>query len=994
MANLSTTKIFGDLTVTNIFKSYEILRLDGTSVLYEDRNITAGNGMTGGGDLSGDISIVLGTPTALTANTTNTVSATSHTHSISTASAVSLSNSSSNGVGTSVSLARADHTHSITGFSLSNHNHTLDSLSNVTISSNSTGEILKWNGSAWVNNTLAEAGIQTSGSYQPLDGDLTSIAGITGTSGLLKKTAANTWSLDTTGYTTNTGTVTSVGLSVPTGLTITNSPIITSGTLALTFASGYSIPTNTKQGQWDSAYSISHARKHSITSSDDHNNLGANTIIGRVLTAGAPQELTATQVRTMINVANGANNYTHPSDGDGSIATALTGATVVSKIVINTAGHVTNTATRNITLADLGFTGASNANYFTYSLPTASDSVLGGVKIGSGISITSGKISVSTNYQAPLGFTPENSANKGSASGYASLDSNSKIPLSQLPDTAKQQTYVVATIAIRNALTGLITGDKCFITGTGNSYIWNGSSWVILADVSWENISLQWTNIEGTPTNLSGYGIIDAMSTSHDANAISSTNISNWGTAYADTSGATSANTASKIVKRDASGNFSAGTITASLSGNATTASNLTGGLIGSIPYQTAVNNTTLLAKGINGQVLKMGPSNIPVWGTDNNTTYSNFTTTVAGLVPIGGTGTTKYLRQDGGWQVPPNTNTTYTGGAGITLTGTVFSLGTPSDITTTSTSGTSTSSHSHKITGHIPSVSGVVTGYIPEFDSSGNIVSSGIRKADVATGGGYAFLERTSVTLVADSNIVSFTIPNFEKQTDSLIIYENLVYYLEEGVDYFITNNTTITLNTTKPIGTKYDFVAFMNIPVPEEAYSGIYIAGSTITNDKLVNDIKVGSLASLNAGITGADRLNLVAAINKVYTSAASLSKYFTIKFNTGTTPDNNLYSFNGGENTTVDIKSGVGLSLATTSGSVTVNMGTPSTLSAVSGNSATGTTHSHTITATDSGAASSIIKTDSDGAVTASNKFKFSTIANMEYNSVSKTIDFVFN
>lgn len=39
------------------------------------------------------------------------------------------------------------------------HNHTLDSLSNVTITSNASGEILKWNGSAWINNTLSEAGI-------------------------------------------------------------------------------------------------------------------------------------------------------------------------------------------------------------------------------------------------------------------------------------------------------------------------------------------------------------------------------------------------------------------------------------------------------------------------------------------------------------------------------------------------------------------------------------------------------------------------------------------------------------------------------------------------------------------------------------------------------------------------------------------------------------------------------------------------------------------
>ena len=38
---------------------------------------------------------------------------------------------------------------------------------------------------------------------------------------------------------------------------------------------------------------------------------------------------------------------------------------------------------------------------------------------------------------------------------------------------------------------------------------------------------------------------------------------------------ATSSNTASKLVKRDGSGNFSAGTITASLSGNASTADSL-----------------------------------------------------------------------------------------------------------------------------------------------------------------------------------------------------------------------------------------------------------------------------------------------------------------------------------------------------------------------------------------------------------------------------------
>lgn len=50
------------------------------------------------------------------------------------------------------------------------------------------------------------------------------------------------------------GTVTSVGLAVPTGLSVSGSPITSSGTLTLSYASGYSIPTTAKQAQWDKAY--------------------------------------------------------------------------------------------------------------------------------------------------------------------------------------------------------------------------------------------------------------------------------------------------------------------------------------------------------------------------------------------------------------------------------------------------------------------------------------------------------------------------------------------------------------------------------------------------------------------------------------------------------------------------------------------------------------------------------------------------------------------
>ena len=72
----------------------------------------------------------------------------------------------------------------------------------------------------------------------------------------------------------------------------------------------------------------------------------------------------------------GAAQYTHPThDGDdAAIDTgALSGATVISDLDLNITtdnlGHVTDAnatvATRNLTLGDLGFTGATNANYIT-----------------------------------------------------------------------------------------------------------------------------------------------------------------------------------------------------------------------------------------------------------------------------------------------------------------------------------------------------------------------------------------------------------------------------------------------------------------------------------------------------------------------------------------------------------------------------------------------------------------------------------------------------
>jgi len=50
------------------------------------------------------------------------------------------------------------------------------------------------------------------------------------------------------------GSVTSVGVTVPTGLSVSPSTITTSGTFAISLASGYSIPTTSSQSNWNTAF--------------------------------------------------------------------------------------------------------------------------------------------------------------------------------------------------------------------------------------------------------------------------------------------------------------------------------------------------------------------------------------------------------------------------------------------------------------------------------------------------------------------------------------------------------------------------------------------------------------------------------------------------------------------------------------------------------------------------------------------------------------------
>ena len=172
------------------------------------------------------------------------------------------------------------------------------------------------------------------------------------------------------GFTTNKGTVTSVAMSVPTGLSISGSPITASGTLALSYTSGYSIPTTAKQTNWDTAYGW-----------------GNHASAGYLKTI--PAATSSAYGGIQIGYTTSGRNYAvQLSNGKAYVNVPWTDTNI-------TYGAGTNISISGTTIN------------CTYTLPTASSSVLGGVKVGSNITLSSGTISLSkSNIISALGYTP------------------------------------------------------------------------------------------------------------------------------------------------------------------------------------------------------------------------------------------------------------------------------------------------------------------------------------------------------------------------------------------------------------------------------------------------------------------------------------------------------------------------------------------------------------------------------------------------------------
>lgn len=174
------------------------------------------------------------------------------------------------------------------------------------------------------------------------------------------------------------GTVTSVAMTVPTGLTVSGSPITTSGTLAVSLASGYAIPTTAKQTEWDTAYSWgNHASAGylttAVTSAVAGTGMSVSASTGAVtFTNTAPDQTVVLTAGTGISTSGTYPNFTvtnsAPMTYAGAGIAVSTGSawgtslTAPSGTIVGTTDTQTLT---NKTLTDPVITGAILEDVYT-----------------------------------------------------------------------------------------------------------------------------------------------------------------------------------------------------------------------------------------------------------------------------------------------------------------------------------------------------------------------------------------------------------------------------------------------------------------------------------------------------------------------------------------------------------------------------------------------------------------------------------------------------
>jgi hypothetical protein len=328
---------------------------------------------------------------------------------------------------------------------------------------------------------------------------------------------------------TGTGTVTSVNMSVPVGLQVSGNPITVAGTLAVNFASGYSLPTTAKQITWDAAYNDSIVS--ASVSGTTTKTLTLNQQDGGTITASwtdidtnlvtSVNGYVGTVVLTTTDIAEGTRLYYTETRVSNNVDVAANTAARHSAVTIGTANGLSLASqVLSLALASASTTGALSSTDWVKFNTAYNDSIVSANVSGTTtktLTLTqqdAGTITASWSDLAASGTVTSvglSSATNGVTIGSSPITTSGTITLDIATATTSQNGLLSSTDwSTFNAKQNAIT-----LTTTGTS----GASTLVGATL----------NIPNYGSALTGYVPYTGATTAIDLNAKTVVNISHLG---------------------------------------------------------------------------------------------------------------------------------------------------------------------------------------------------------------------------------------------------------------------------------------------------------------------------------------------------------------------------------------------------------------------------------------------------------------------------------